>query len=62
MEFFTVQTNQIIIKTFISFDLALTYVKEFYSQDENIQIYHEEYLDDNNYCDSHGYKTLVWPK
>lgn len=63
MEFFSVQINSIIFKSFRTFDLALKFVKDTYGIDtkDQIVIYHEEYPDDFHGCsDAHGYKTLVY--
>lgn len=62
MEFFAVQVNLTIFKTFRSLELAHVFVKENCDlEKDSIQIYHEEYPDHGHgFADSHGYKTLVW--
>jgi hypothetical protein len=70
MEFFSVQINSIVFKSFRTYELALTFVKNNYGIDQDqgqdqyqdqIEIYHEEYPDyDNAHSEAHGFKTLVY--
>jgi hypothetical protein len=61
MEFYSVQINSTIFKTFKTFLLAINFVNISCSPDDKILIYHEEYSDDS-YSDAHGYKTLVYER
>jgi hypothetical protein len=63
MEFFSVQINSNVLKSFITYELALAFVKNKYTTDskDQIEIYHEEYPDHGHaHSEAHGYKTLVY--
>ena len=60
MEFFSLEVNSTIIKSFRSYELALKFI-ESYTCTDIIKIYLEEYPDDfHGQSDSHGYKTLIF--
>jgi hypothetical protein len=59
MEFYTVEINSTIFKTFRTLPHAINFVNTTCDSDDKVSIYHEEYSDDL-YSDAHGYKKLVF--
>lgn len=65
MEFFSVQINSIVFKSFRSLELALNFVNSTYGSEssDKIVIYHETYPDDfHGHSDAHGHKELVYSR
>ncbi len=65
MEFFSVQINSIVFKSFRSLELAFAFINGTYgsASSDKIAVYHETYPDDFHGCsDAHGHKELVYSR
>ncbi len=65
MEFFSVQINSIVFKSFKTLELALKFITDTYGTEssDKIIVYHEEYPDyGHGHSEAHGYKTLVYSR
>ena len=59
MIIYTVKVNNIIVKTFAHKKDVFNYIKQ-YDDKTKITIWKEEYYDDENCYETHGYKDIIY--